>query len=70
MLSLSSVNEVRPTDPHHTSSLSLPLSHSKVAYLECDIGQPEFTVAGVVALNIVTEPLVGPAFTHLREPFM
>ena len=30
-----------------------------VAYLECDIGQTEFTCPGCVALNLVSEPLLG-----------
>ena len=35
-----------------------------VAYLECDIGQTEFTVPGVVGLYVLTKPLLGPAYTH------
>ena len=39
-----------------------------VGFLECDVGQTEFTVPGVIALNIATEPLLGPPYMHIREP--
>ncbi|KAF7775876.1 hypothetical protein Agabi119p4_4269 [Agaricus bisporus var. burnettii] len=49
--------------------LNTLLSHySRVAYLECDIGQSEFTPPGIVALNVVSNPLFGPAYTHLTFP--
>ncbi|XP_073679523.1 polynucleotide 5'-hydroxyl-kinase NOL9 [Garra rufa] len=45
------------------------LNHTvSVEYLECDIGQTEFTPPGCLSLNTVTEPLLGPPFTHLRDP--
>ncbi|XP_043081399.1 polynucleotide 5'-hydroxyl-kinase NOL9 [Puntigrus tetrazona] len=45
------------------------LNHTaNVEYLECDLGQTEFTPPGCLSLNTVTEPLLGPPFTHLREP--
>lgn len=31
----------------------------KVAYLDCDLGQPEFTPAGMLSLTILDEPLLG-----------
>mmetsp|Transcript_11759 Transcript_11759/g.19124 ORF Transcript_11759/g.19124 Transcript_11759/m.19124 type:complete len:755 (+) Transcript_11759:154-2418(+) len=40
----------------------------RVAYLECDVSQTEFTPPGMVSLVDVTEPLFGPSYTHLREP--
>ncbi|PFH47021.1 hypothetical protein AMATHDRAFT_153153 [Amanita thiersii Skay4041] len=40
----------------------------RVAYLECDLGQSEFTPAGMVALNIVNAPCFGPPFTHPTIP--
>ncbi|ORZ19859.1 hypothetical protein BCR42DRAFT_225280 [Absidia repens] len=40
--------------------------HQRVAYLETDVGQTEFTPSGLVSLNIVESPLLGPAFTHLN----
>ncbi|XP_054031784.1 polynucleotide 5'-hydroxyl-kinase NOL9 isoform X1 [Dryobates pubescens] len=39
-----------------------------VEYLECDIGQTEFTPPGCVSLSHVTEPLLGPPFTHQQAP--
>ncbi|KAJ6518830.1 hypothetical protein C8R45DRAFT_6650 [Mycena sanguinolenta] len=38
--------------------------YSKVAFLECDPGQSEFTPGGLVALNIIERPVFGPPFTH------
>ncbi|KAK0490276.1 hypothetical protein IW261DRAFT_1324830 [Armillaria novae-zelandiae] len=42
--------------------------YQRVAYLECDIGQSEFTPGGMVALNIIESPLFGPPFTHPTLP--
>ncbi|TPX63692.1 hypothetical protein SpCBS45565_g06430 [Spizellomyces sp. 'palustris'] len=42
--------------------------YQEVAFLECDIGQPEFTSTGLASLNVVTAPLLGPPFTHLQPP--
>ncbi|KAF9478424.1 hypothetical protein BDN70DRAFT_879948 [Pholiota conissans] len=39
-------------------------SYRRVAYLECDVGQSEFTPGGMVALNVISNPLFGPPFTH------
>uniref|UniRef100_A0A8D0H5H0 Polynucleotide 5'-hydroxyl-kinase NOL9 n=1 Tax=Sphenodon punctatus TaxID=8508 RepID=A0A8D0H5H0_SPHPU len=39
-----------------------------VEYLECDVGQTEFTPPGCVSLINVTEPFLGPPFTHQRTP--
>ena len=44
---------------------SLLNSHEKVAYLDCDPGQCEFTLSGTVQLTIINEPLLGPPHTHL-----
>lgn len=35
-----------------------------VAYLDADPGQPEFAPAGIVSLNFLTKPILGPPFTH------
>jgi polynucleotide 5'-kinase involved in rRNA processing len=43
-------------------------SYETIAYLDCDIGQPELTPAGLVSLHLLSEPLFGPSFTHLRDP--
>ncbi|KAG5641433.1 hypothetical protein DXG03_005237 [Asterophora parasitica] len=42
--------------------------YQKVAYLECDVGQSEFTPGGMVALNVVSRPIFGPPFTHPTLP--
>ncbi|XP_065744299.1 polynucleotide 5'-hydroxyl-kinase NOL9 [Phocoena phocoena] len=43
-------------------------SISCVDYLECDLGQTEFTPPGCISLLNVTEPVLGPPFTHQRTP--
>ncbi|KAH9916798.1 uncharacterized protein B0H18DRAFT_1124020 [Fomitopsis serialis] len=43
--------------------------YRRVAFLECDMGQSEFTPAGMVALNILDAPVFGPAFTHPCLPY-
>ncbi|MGH0186538.1 UNVERIFIED_CONTAM: hypothetical protein FKN15_021954 [Acipenser sinensis] len=45
------------------------LNHvSCVDYLECDLGQTEFTPPGCLSLLSLTDPLLGPPFTHQRLP--
>ncbi|XP_051915405.1 polynucleotide 5'-hydroxyl-kinase NOL9 [Hippocampus zosterae] len=45
------------------------LNHTtSVDYLEADLGQTEFTPAGCLSLLTVGEPLLGPPFTHQRDP--
>ncbi|XP_077168880.1 polynucleotide 5'-hydroxyl-kinase NOL9 [Paroedura picta] len=39
-----------------------------IEFLECDLGQTEFTPPGCISLINVTEPFLGPPFTHLRTP--
>ena len=41
-------------------------THSEVGYLDADVGQSEFTPAGLVSLSFVKDPVFGPAFTHQR----
>ncbi|XP_031552289.1 polynucleotide 5'-hydroxyl-kinase NOL9-like isoform X2 [Actinia tenebrosa] len=43
-------------------------SFSEVCYLECDVGQTEFTPPAILSLNHVTAPLLGPPITHLKWP--
>lgn len=39
-------------------------------FLDCDIGQSEFTPSGTISLiNNLTEPLFGPSSSHLKKPF-
>ncbi|KAF8969892.1 hypothetical protein BDZ97DRAFT_1793241 [Flammula alnicola] len=42
--------------------------YRRVAYLECDLGQSEFTPGGMVSLNIISSPIFGPPFTHPTLP--
>jgi len=39
-----------------------------VTFLDCDIGQSEFTPSGSISLiNNLTEPLFGPSASHLKK---
>ncbi|KAG0344175.1 Polynucleotide 5'-hydroxyl-kinase grc3 [Podila humilis] len=42
--------------------------YQRVAFLECDIGQSEFTPVGMVALHVIETPALGAPFTHPRQP--
>ncbi|KAK4703113.1 polynucleotide 5'-hydroxyl-kinase GRC3/NOL9, partial [Phenoliferia sp. Uapishka_3] len=42
--------------------------YERVAYLDTDLGQPEFTTSGLVSLNVVESPILGPSFTHPSIP--
>ncbi|CAM9934425.1 unnamed protein product [Sphacelaria rigidula] len=42
--------------------------HAKVAFLDCDVGQPEFTPPGLVSLHTLDGPVLGPPHTHIRRP--
>lgn len=42
----------------------------RVRWLDADVGQPEFTPAGVVSLSTIEQPLLGEALTHAPQlPF-
>ena len=39
--------------------------YRRVAYLECDLGQSEFTPGGMVSLNVLDQPIFGgPEVTY------
>jgi polynucleotide 5'-kinase involved in rRNA processing len=40
----------------------------QVAFLDCDVGQPEFTPQGLVSLSLLSEPILGPPCSHSRIP--
>ncbi|WVQ83048.1 hypothetical protein IAT38_005186 [Cryptococcus sp. DSM 104549] len=42
--------------------------YSRVAWLECDLGQGEFGCGGVVGLWVVDRPVLGPSFSHPIVP--
>ncbi|XP_045777306.1 uncharacterized protein LOC123875498 isoform X2 [Maniola jurtina] len=44
------------------------LANGPVLVVDLDPGQSLFTVAGNVSATVVTAPLFGPSFTHLRKP--
>ncbi|XP_061721138.1 polynucleotide 5'-hydroxyl-kinase NOL9 [Cydia pomonella] len=44
------------------------LARGPALVLDLDPGQSEFTPAGSVSATVVEEPLLGPAFTHLKTP--
>ncbi|OWY93085.1 hypothetical protein PHMEG_00037648 [Phytophthora megakarya] len=39
-----------------------------VAFLDTDLGQSELTPSGLVALHAMTTPLLGPGFSHMKNP--
>ncbi|KAG9026443.1 Polynucleotide 5'-hydroxyl-kinase grc3 [Tulasnella sp. JGI-2019a] len=43
--------------------------YRQVAFLDCDLGQSEFSPGGMVSLHAVSRPLFGPPFTHPRRPY-
>lgn len=43
-------------------------SRKELYFLECDVGQTEFTPPGLISLNKISSPLLGPPFTHLQQP--
>ena len=45
------------------------LRFERVGFLECDVGQTEFTVSMVTALHLVTRPVYGPSYTDQRRPY-
>lgn len=38
--------------------------YNRVAYLETDVGQSEFTPSGLLSLHYITHPVLGPPYTH------
>jgi len=49
------------------SYLSAPEHVSVVAVIDCDVGQPEFGVPGMMSLHIVNAPVCSPPHLHMRE---
>ncbi|CAH1155249.1 unnamed protein product [Phaedon cochleariae] len=42
-------------------------AHKKIRVVDLDPGQPEFTVPGCVSYLTLTEPILGPNYTHLKQ---
>jgi polynucleotide 5'-kinase involved in rRNA processing len=59
------VNSGKSTTARHLANMYLN-NHKTVAFLDCDLGQPEFTPPGMISLTLVTEPLLGPPCTHFK----
>ncbi|CAO3614406.1 unnamed protein product [Mucor hiemalis] len=38
--------------------------YKRVAYIETDVGQSEFTPSGLLSLHYLTQPILGPPYTH------
>lgn len=47
--------------------LSCGLGYSAVAVIDCDVGQPEFGIPGIMSLHIVTAAVCSTPHLHLRE---
>lgn len=43
--------------------------YRRVAFLECDLGQSEFTPGGVVALTVINQPVFGANFHSANSSF-
>ncbi|KAL4226480.1 Polynucleotide 5'-hydroxyl-kinase nol9 [Mactra antiquata] len=79
-LTLSQIHDVAPVilicggkDSGKSTTIRLMMNTAlnrldRIYYLECDVGQTEFTPPGVVSLIEVTTPLFGPPFTHQQTP--
>ena len=42
--------------------------NKKVAVIDCDVGQPEFTISGLVSLHIFDDPITMPSHLNLMKP--
>ena len=40
-------------------------SFDKVAFLDCDVGQPELSPPGILSLSIISKPLLCPSHVHM-----
>ena len=43
-------------------------SNDKVAVIDCDVGQSEFTTSGLVSLHVFDDPIAMPSHLNLRKP--
>ncbi|XP_046342656.2 uncharacterized protein LOC124123529 isoform X1 [Haliotis rufescens] len=59
-------NSGKSTLNRHLINSTLNMSKG-VSYMELDIGQTEFSPPGCMSLHHVTEPVLGPPFTHVRK---
>ncbi|CAE6405083.1 unnamed protein product [Rhizoctonia solani] len=47
---------------------NLTRRYQTVAFIDCDLGQSEFTPGGMVSLSLLKAPIFGPPFTHISSP--
>ena len=41
---------------------------AEVCIIDCDLGQPELSIPGVVSMNVISSPLVSSSHLHLQSP--
>jgi hypothetical protein len=41
-----------------------------VCVIDCDLGQPEFTIPGLLSLHLITDPVLSPSHLHLQQPLL
>ena len=51
------------------SFISLP-TIKEIAVIDCDLGQPELTVSGLLSLHIIQSPILSPQHFHITEPIL
>jgi hypothetical protein len=44
------------------------LKKSPLCYIDCDLGQPEFTISGMLSLHIIDSPILSSFHFNLRKP--
>eukprot|EP01087_Luapelamoeba_hula_P009907 TRINITY_DN2593_c0_g1_i2.p1 TRINITY_DN2593_c0_g1~~TRINITY_DN2593_c0_g1_i2.p1 ORF type:complete len:716 (-),score=107.94 TRINITY_DN2593_c0_g1_i2:40-2187(-) len=62
-----SKNFGKSTYARHTVN-ALMNTYGSIAFLETDVGQSEFTPSGLISLHVVSSPVLGLPFNHLRTP--
>lgn len=53
---------------NNTSGESIKNKHETVAFIECDLGQPEFNIPGMLSLHFIREPILAIPHLNLRTP--
>ncbi len=51
---------------HINSDLNSHLA--QILYIDLDPGQTEFTPPGIISIHLISQPIMGPNFTHMRHP--
>ncbi|CAF0754535.1 unnamed protein product [Didymodactylos carnosus] len=51
-----------------SASASVAINRLQIGYLDCDIGQSEFTPSGCISYHQITQPLFGPPASHQLKP--